>query len=71
MCRAPRSSGPKESFDRALAKAKQGKSWAEEWVGKCCYNGKGVTQDYKKAFEFYSRAAAQGDVNSLNLVGFM
>ena len=71
MCRTPSAIIDKENFERVLAKAKEGKSWAEEWVGGCFYHGDGVTQNYKKAFEFYSRAAAQGEVLAINLVGSM
>ena len=38
-------------------------------LGVCYYNGQGVTQDYKKAFEFYQRAADNGDADAMFNVG--
>ena len=37
----------------------------------CIQNGKGVKQDYKKAFEWYEKAATQGIAEAQNNLGVM
>ena len=67
--RTPPPRNAKESFDLTMKHAKIGRPWAQEMIGQYYNNGHGVTQSDRKAFEFYSLAAAQGDANSQNWVG--
>jgi TPR repeat protein len=40
-------------------------------MGEMYYNGKGVKQDFKKAFEWYQRSVESGDLDALYSIGFM
>jgi len=49
-----------EDFATTLQKAKDGDAASQNNVGDAYYNGKGVSKDYKKAFEWFRKAAEQG-----------
>ena len=68
--RTPLPRNVKEEFDRVMKHAKIGRPWAQDLVGQYYLDGYGVTQSDSKAFEFYSLAAAKGEVNSQGCVGF-
>ncbi len=55
-----------EWFQKA---ADQGNADAQDWLGVCYYNGRGVQQDYKQAVEWYQKAANQGDAAAQNRLG--
>ena len=59
------------SFDEVLAKAKQGVAEAQFNLGVMYANGQAVRQDYKKAFEWYSKAANQGYAEAQYNLGVM
>ena len=61
----------KEAFERAPDKAKECLKWSQNLVGEDYYHGRGVTQSYPKAFEFFSLAEAQGNVIAQNFLGSM
>ena len=61
----------KEGFEKTLVKVKECRKWAQNLVGNYYYVGRGITQSYPKAFEFFSLAAIQGDVNAQNFLGTM
>ena len=45
--------------------AKQGNMWAQNNLG-CCYQyGEGVRKNYKKAVEWFTKAAEQGDPKAI------
>ena len=67
--RTPPHRNAKEAFDRTMKHAKIGRPWAQGLVGQFYEQGHGVTQSDRKAFEFYSLAAAQGDAISQHSVG--
>jgi len=58
-------------FNDCKVKAEQGFAEAQTNLGKMYYLGKGVLQDYKKAFEWRSKAATQGDATAQNNLGIM
>jgi TPR repeat protein len=39
-------------------------------LGSCYHYGKGTTQDYKKAFEWYSKSANNGCIKGQSNLGF-
>jgi len=49
------------SFNEELKLAEQGDIDAQSTVGFMYYDGKGVKQDYLKAFEWFKKAVEQGD----------
>lgn len=49
--------------------AKKGAAAAQKYLGHCYYNGYGVKQDYKKAVEWYSKAAEQGNADAQFYLG--
>ena len=49
-------------FSSQLVKmAEAGNARAQNNLGDCYYEGKGVTQDYKEAVKWYRKSAEQGD----------
>ena len=70
LCRAPPARNPKDDFDRVLIKAGEGRAWAKERVGEMYQLGKGVKQNYTKAFKFYTEAASMGEAYSHFQIGF-
>ena len=49
-------------FSSYLVKmAEAGNARAQNNLGDCYYEGKGVTQDYKEAVKWYTKSAEQGD----------
>ena len=69
ICRTLPSKTAKEEFNRALDHAKIGRPWAQEMVGQYYMLGYAVTKSDKKAFEFYSLAAEQGNANAQYCLG--
>lgn len=51
---------PHKTFDAALAKAQAGDAKAQANVAAMYYHGRNVEQDYREAFNWYSKAAEQG-----------
>ncbi len=51
--------------------AEQGSAKAQYLVGEGYFGGFGVHQDYKKAFEWYQKAANQGHIDAQNNLGRM
>lgn len=49
--------------------AEQGNIDAQFTLGKCYYNGYGVTQSYTDAVKWYRKAAMQGDARAQNNLG--
>jgi len=49
-------------FEDTLKKAEQGNAFAQYNLGWMYANGQGVTQDYKQAVGWYTKAAGQGYV---------
>ncbi len=49
--------------------AEQGYAKAQHELGDCYYDGKGVTQDYRQAEQWYRKAAEQGDANAQWMLG--
>jgi TPR repeat protein len=49
-----------QTFDDALAQAQAGDAKAQSTLAAMYYHGRNVTQDYKLAFDWYNKAAAQG-----------
>ena len=47
----------KMTIDKLTALAEQGNAKAQFNLGACYYTGDGVKQDYKKALEWYFKAA--------------
>ena len=58
-------------FDEVSAKAEQGDARAQYNLGSMYYNGKGVTQDYKEAVKWYTKAAEQGYAVAQSNLGYM
>ena len=55
------SGASRADFEAALAKAKRGNAEAQFEVALMYYHGDGVKQDYKKAREYFEKAAAQNN----------
>ena len=59
--------------ERIVAKrtlmAEQGEAQAQKDLGIMYYNGRGVSQDYKEAFKWYTKAAKQGNANAFSNLG--
>jgi TPR repeat protein len=51
-----------EDVEKTLKLSRQGNATAQYNLGVMYYYGAGVKQDYQKAFEWYSKAAEQGDI---------
>jgi len=58
-------------FEDTLKKAEQGNAFAQYNLGWMYANGQGVTQDYKQAVGWYTKAAEQGDVSAQYNLGLM
>ena len=52
-----------EAYKQYLASAEKGDVLSEATVGWMLRNGQGVTRDYKKCLEWYTKAADKGHVN--------
>ncbi|MBQ2481415.1 MAG: SEL1-like repeat protein, partial [Treponema sp.] len=55
-----------EKFDELSKKAEQGYADAQYNLGVMYDCGRGVEQDYEKAFEWYTKAAEQGNAYAQN-----
>ena len=62
---------PKDGMDYCLDLAAAGVAVGQTNMGWMYYEGKGVTQDYTKAVEWYRKAAEQGYANGQNNLGNM
>ena len=61
-----------KELEKAISKAKAGDAEAQYQMGLKYYNGRvNVDVDYKKAFEWYQKAAEQGHVKAQNNLGLM
>jgi len=58
-----------EKFKKELSKAEQGNAKSQYAVGEMYEKGKGAVRDNKKAFEWYSKAAAQDNVKAAYKMG--
>jgi hypothetical protein len=58
---AAKSDPSTEFIEDVLKKAEQGNANAQYFLGAMCEQGKGVAQDKKKAFEWYTKAVGQGN----------
>jgi len=62
-------------YEQALViwndQANGGYALAQFWLGKCFYDGKGVTKDFAKAAEWWKKAADQGHTGSRKLLDNM
>lgn len=61
----------KKIEDPIEVNAKQGDANSQYLMGATYFNGYGKAKDYKKAFEWYQKAANQGLASSQNNLGFM
>ena len=48
--------------------AEQGYTEAQYNLGRCYYNGEGVSQDYTQAVYWWSKAAEQGNADAIELL---
>ena len=62
---------PEEKFAETKIKAEAGDAEAQSNLGSAYYNGEGVSTDYFKAFEWYQKAAIQGQVSAQYKLGLM
>jgi len=46
-------------------------AWAQFTLGLCCYNGRGVQQDFVEAAKWYRKAAYQGHAEAQYILGVM
>lgn len=60
-----------EIFNIEQEKAQNGDAEAQTFVGYMYEHGQGVKQDYKKAFEWYEKAAIQGVPQAQVILGAM
>ena len=60
-----------DSFEETLELAQQGYAEAQSNLGRMYDNGRGVTQDYKQAVNWFKIAAEQGDAEVQNDLGLM
>ena len=51
-----------------VSKAEQGDAVAQRNLGACYYQGRGVTQDYKKSVKWITKSAEQGDEQSKKML---
>ena len=57
------------NFEDIEKSANQGDALSQALLGEAYVNAEGVSQDYKKAFEWYIKAAKQGNVDAQNNLG--
>ena len=50
--------------------AEQGRPIAQLNLGNCYHDGKGILQDYNKAYEYYKKSAEQGNADAQTKLGF-
>ncbi|MBQ1931964.1 MAG: sel1 repeat family protein, partial [Muribaculaceae bacterium] len=50
--------------------AEQGNAWAQNNLGDCYYNGRGVDQNYDEAVKWYRKAAKQGNAPAQYNLGY-
>ena len=50
--------------------AKQGNAYAQSRLGRCYYDGKGVTQDYEESVKWFRQAAEQGNAFAQRNLGY-
>jgi TPR repeat protein len=55
----------KFTFDQLLKKAESGDAGAQEYIGMIYFAGYDLPQDYKKAYEWFLKAADKGDAYAL------
>lgn len=60
----------KDALKWYLKAAKQGHANAQNKLGVCYFEGKGVKQDYLQAFFWYNKSAAQNNVYALYNIGY-
>jgi TPR repeat protein len=65
------SEGSLQAFSKVLALAQSNHVYAQFKVGGLYQEGKGVVQDYKKAIEWYQKAAEKGNADAQADLGFM
>jgi tetratricopeptide (TPR) repeat protein len=58
-----------EQFEDNKTKAEKGDADAQQLLGDCYYNGKGVPQDFKEAVKWYRKAAEQGHADAQHTLG--
>jgi TPR repeat protein len=56
------------AFNDCMAQAEQGDADAQTWVAMMYYEGKGVPQDDNRAFKWFTKAAEQGALSTLNTI---
>ena len=61
----------KTNLDNCLVEAEQGYAEAQYILGYMYSKGLGVTQDYKEAVKWYTKAAEQGHADAQHSLGFM
>ena len=61
-----------DSLEKGIAlirrSAEQGYTEAQYNLGRCYYNGEGVSQDYTQAVYWWSKAAEQGNADAIELL---
>lgn len=57
-----------ENFEYYLIEAEQNNARTQYSLGVMYDNGEGVEQNYGKAFEWYTKAADQGDENAIEVL---
>lgn len=67
-CAAPVNSSP---IEQLLDSAKGGDAYSQLLLGYKYYNGQDVTQDFKKALQWYQKAAEQGYADAQIYLGMM
>ena len=69
----PRDTSPQQKMDIAELQrhANDGHAWAQNNLGFRYQNGDGVPKDYKKAFEWYQKAAVQGYAFAQNKLAWL
>ena len=58
-----------DEFEKLKLKANNGDAQAQNSLGDCYYNGRGVCKDYRQALEWYRKAAEQGNASAQNSLG--
>lgn len=58
-----------DEFEKLKLKANNGDAQAQNSLGDCYYNGRGVCKDYRQALEWYRKAAEQGGAEAQYKLG--
>ena len=56
-------------FKDKLKKANNGSAMAQHYIGSMYYKGDGISQDYKQAIYWFTKAAEQGQIGSQYILG--